>query len=256
MVAFERLHFVASEQPDAMRAREDLVRRYGEVSANEAEALVALGGDGFMLQTLHQAGELDLPVYGVNYGSVGFLMNTVTDDCLRDRLVAAERTTLSPLCMRAATADGSERIAIAYNEVSMFRQSRQTAKIRILVDGRLRIDELACDGILVATPAGSTAYNFSAHGPILPIQAPLVALTPIAAFRPRHWRGALLPQSARVVFEVLEPDKRPVSAVADFFEVRDVERAEVSADSEHGVDLLFDPGHNLEERIVREQFFR
>lgn len=255
MAEFERLHFVAAEQPDAQRAKEAMVRRYGEAPAGEAEALVALGGDGFMLQTLHQAGELGLPVYGINYGSVGFLMNTEAEDGLLERLAAAERTRLSPLRMRTVSAGGEEE-ALAYNEVSLFRQSRQTAKIRILVDGRERLDELVCDGILVATPAGSTAYNLSVHGPILPIQASLVALTPIAAFRPRRWRGALLPQTARVEIEALEADKRPVSAVADFFEVRNVERVEVSADSGSSVDLLFDPGHDLEERIVREQFAR
>lgn len=254
MAAFERLHFAAADQPEAQRAKEEFARRYGDAPVSDADVLVALGGDGFMLQTLHQAGGLGLPVYGINFGSVGFLMNSPSREDLPGRLDRAERTRLRPLRMRAHVAGGGEELALAYNEVSLFRESRQTARLRIRVDGRARLDELVCDGILVATPAGSSAYNLSAHGPILPIKASLVALTPISAFRPRRWRGALLPQTARVEIEALEVGKRPVSAVADFFEVRDVARVEVDAAPDRGVDLLFDPGHNLEERIAREQF--
>lgn len=215
--------------------------------------IVALGGDGFMLQTLHNVLSSGTPIYGMNLGTVGFLMNGFVIEGLPERLEAAEAALLHPLRMHAESRDGVIE-ALAFNEVSLLRQTRQTAKIRILVDSRVRISELICDGVLIATPAGSTAYNLSAHGPILPIDADLLALTPISAFRPRHWRGALLPHRARARFEVLEADKRPVSAVADNFEVRDVTAVDIAEDRSLSVTMLFDAGHSLNERILREQF--
>ncbi len=228
-------------------------RRYGDAGADAAETIVALGGDGFMLQTLHAFLDTGKPIYGMNLGSIGFLMNEYRDADLEERLAVAERAVIHPLRMRAHCG-GKEREALAFNEVSLLRQTRQAGKIRILVDEKVRIAELICDGVLVSTPAGSTAYNLSAHGPILPIDAALLALTPISAFRPRRWRGALLSHRARVRFEVLEAAKRPVSAVADDLEVRDVTAVDVQEDRSIKMTMLFDAGHSLDERILAEQF--
>ena len=254
MGGFQNLHIAAADQPDACAAQAELESRYGSTPLAQADVLVALGGDGYMLQTLHAARGREVPVFGMNLGSVGFLMNAYHPENLRERLAAAERTDLVPLRMRAVTGAAEPEEALAFNEVSLYRQGRQTAKLRISVDERVRLDELACDGVIVSTPAGSTAYNLSAHGPILPIGAPLVALTPISAFRPRRWRGAILPHTAVVRIETLERDKRPVSASADFSEVHDIVSAEIREDPEARVGLLFDPGHNLAERVIQEQF--
>lgn len=251
---FQNVAFVAAENDVAQRALKQLRHRYGSVPLDQADVIVALGGDGFMLETMHRNIERKLPIYGMNRGTVGFLMNVYTEDDLMDRLSRAERVQLNPLVMRAQTVDGASHEALAINEVSLLRETRQAAKLRIRVDGRLRMEELICDGCLVATPAGSTAYNFSAHGPIVPMGAGVLALTPISAFRPRHWRGALLSHKATVTFEVLESQKRPVSAVADHTEVRDVVKVEVREDRTIGLELLCDPEHNLEERILSEQF--
>lgn len=248
-----RLAFVAADTAEAQAARAFLVQRYGGVPPGEADVIVALGGDGFLLETVHRCLARGTPIYGMNRGSVGFLLNDFGADALPDRIARAQRVTLNPLRMLATTAAGTTD-GLAFNEVSLLRETRQAAKLRISVDGVVRLDELSCDGALVSTPAGSTAYNLSAHGPILPLGAGILALTPISAFRPRRWRGALLPHEARISFDVLEPAKRPVSAVADFTEVRDVLRVEVFEDREVGSTLLFDPELNLEERILKEQF--
>ena len=245
---------VASENEQAQTAANALRARYSSVPLDEAKIIVALGGDGFMLETLHGTLERDVAVYGMNFGSVGFLMNSCAEDSLAERLAQAERVDLHPLRMTAKTVNGRRHDALAINEVSLLRQTHQTAKLRIRIDGRTRMEELICDGALVATPAGSTAYNLSAHGPIIPIGAELLALTPISVFRPRRWRGALLPESVAVNFEVLDADKRPVSAVADSEEVRNVIEVEIRRDASKTLTLLFDPEHNLEERIVAEQF--
>mgnify|MGYP002780655778 FL=1 len=246
--------FLAAPTEVARAAQDSLATRYGAAPLDRAEAVVALGGDGMMLETQHRLLGRNLPVYGMNCGSVGFLMNDYREDDLPARLAAAQAVTLHPLRMIAHTATGAVEQAPAINEVSLLRETRQAAKIRILVDGKERLRELICDGILVSTPAGSTAYNLSAHGPIVPLGANLLPLTPISAFRPRRWRGALLPSDASVVFEVLEPDKRPVSATADSTEVRDVRRVEVREDRGVSLTLLFDPDHGLSERILAEQF--
>ena len=246
--------FVAADTEDARVACLDLEARYHGVAPRDADFIVALGGDGFMLETLHSSIDRGVPIYGMNCGTVGFLMNRYDPERLAERLARAERVVLHPLRMAAREADGSESQALAINEVSLLRASRQASRLRISVDGILRIEELVCDGILVATPAGSTAYNLSAHGPIVPIGANLLALTPISAFRPRLWRGALLPNTARVDIEVLDPAKRPVSATADFTEVRRVSRVSVYEDPSVRLRLLFDPEHNLEQRIIQEQF--
>ncbi|HXS06847.1 MAG TPA: NAD kinase [Rhizomicrobium sp.] len=245
------LHFTAA--PDAAEALKAMRERHADVGAADADIIVALGGDGFMLQTLHAFLGKGKPIYGMNLGSVGFLMNEYRTEHLLGRLEAAERAVVHPLRMRAHSSKGMTE-ALAFNEVSLLRETRQAAKIGILVDERVRIAELICDGVLVATPAGSTAYNLSAHGPILPIDAALLALTPISAFRPRRWRGALLPHRARVRFEILESGKRPVSAVADDFEVRDVSAVDVAEDRSIAMTMLYDAGHNLDERILSEQF--
>ena len=249
-----RLAFVASPTDTSQGALDELCERHGNCDPNEADVIVALGGDGFMLETLHQMLGRGVPVYGMNRGSVGFLMNEFHGDDLVERIDRAEETFLNPLRMTATTQDGSKVDAIAINEVALFRETRQTAKLRIAIDGIVRLEELVCDGALIATPAGSTAYNLSAHGPIVPIGAQVLALTPISAFRPRRWRGALLPLGTTFDLTVLEPVKRPVSAVADFTEVRDVVHVQVAEDREHHVSLLFDPEHDLEERILMEQF--
>ncbi len=228
-------------------------KRHKDAGPSDADIIVALGGDGFMLQALHAFLATGKPIYGMNLGSVGFLMNEYRTDNLIERLDIAERAVVHPLRMKAYGAKGVTE-ALAFNEVSLLRETRQAAKIGILVDERVRIAELICDGVLVSTPAGSTAYNLSAHGPILPIDAALLALTPISAFRPRRWRGALLPHRARVRFEILESPKRPVSAVADNFEVRDVSAVDVAEDRSIAMTMLYDAGHNLDERILAEQF--
>jgi NAD+ kinase len=251
---FGSIAFVAADNEAAQRAQRHLTHRYGSAPPNEAEVVVALGGDGFMLETLHKFLDRHVPIYGMNRGTVGFLMNAYSEDTLVERLERAEPVNLHPLAMKAVSDSGETFEALAINEVSLLRETRQAAKIRIRVDGRVRLEELICDGILVATPAGSTAYNLSAHGPIIPMGGGVLALTPISAFRPRRWRGALLSHRATVSFEILEGDKRPVSAVADYTEVRDVIRVEVRENREIGLTLLCDPEHNLEERILAEQF--
>lgn len=250
----DRLAFVASETPAAEQAREELVARYGDLSIDACDVVVALGGDGFMLQTLHDNFGSGLPIYGMNKGTIGFLLNDFDAEDLHARVAEAELTTLRPLRMVATTDSGARREGLAINEVSLLRQTRQAAKISIVIDDKLRLEELVCDGVLVATPAGSTAYNLSAYGPILPMGSGVLAMTPISAFRPRRWRGALLPESARVELEILERDKRPVSAVADTVEVRDVAHVSISQAADKELSLLFDPGHGLEERILKEQF--
>jgi len=249
-----RFAFAAADTPEAQSALAELSARYSCLPPEEAEALIVLGGDGFMLETLRARHQSELPLYGMNRGTVGFLMNEYDPDDLPARLEAAVPTTLRPLQMRAWDQRDACYEHFAFNEVSLLRESRQAAKIRISVDDKVRLEELVCDGVLVATPAGSTAYNLSAHGPIVPIGANLLCLTPISAFRPRRWRGALLPDRSRVLLEVLQPHKRPVSAVADSTEVRDVTRVEVSQARGDGVSLLFDHQHNMEERILLEQF--
>ena len=224
------------------------------MAPGDADVIVALGGDGLMLQTLHRFMHSGKPIYGMHRGTIGFLMNEFQDDKLRERLAAARITIIHPLLMRARDQDGGEVEFHAFNEVSLFRQSYQAAHLRILIDGEERLRELIADGVLVATPAGSTAYNLSAQGPIIPISASLMALTPISPFRPRRWHGALLPDRAHVRVEVLEPEKRPVAAVADHDEVRSVRAVDIHMDHGIGMQLLFDPGHGLDERIVREQF--
>jgi len=247
--------FLASQTRAAQEARAELVARYGDTPLAQAGVIVALGGDGFMLETLHATQARDVPVYGMNRGTVGFLMNSFELDDLPARLVAAQETTLNPLAMTAIDSDGVVHEALAINEVSLLREGPQAARLKISVDGRVRMEELVCDGALVATPAGSTAYNYSAHGPILPIGADVLAMTAVAAFRPRRWRGALLPKSAVVRFDVLEAEKRPVMAEGDGQSVRDVVSVEVRSESAVRHRLLFDPGHGLEERLIREQFF-
>lgn len=249
-----RLAFAASDRPEAQEAREALIARYGQASEDEAQVIVALGGDGFMLETLHENLKSGRPIYGMNRGSVGFLMNEYSEDALLERINAAERAVIHPLSMVAVDAAGRRMEALAINEVSLLRQTRQTAKLRISIDGKVRLGELSCDGALVATPAGSTAYNLSAHGPIIPLDAKILALTPISAFRPRRWRGALLPHTAKVTFEILEADKRPVSAVADNFEVRDVVEVQIAENRDVALHMLFDAGRSLEERVLAEQF--
>src|SRR4051812_28929555 len=251
---YERIAFVASPSPEAQDALARLQKGYGNVAPESADVIVALGGDGLMLQTLHRFMTSGKPIYGMHRGTVGFLMNDFRDDALVERLAAAQTTLIHPLLMRVRDDAGNYHEAHAINEVSVFRQTYQLARLRILIDGKERLAELASDGVMVATPAGSTAYNLSAQGPIIPINASLLALTPISPFRPRRWRGALLPNTAHVVIEVLESDKRPVAAVADHDEARDVRRVEVLSDRTISMRMLFDPGHSLEERILREQF--
>jgi NAD+ kinase len=254
MAKFEKIAFVASDTKEAQKALQTLTKRYGNAPAADADAIVALGGDGLMLQTMHRHLNSRIPIYGMNRGSVGFLLNDYRENGLKERLKAAEVNVIHPLRMTAHDMHGSKHEALAINEVSLFRQIYQAAKLKIAVDATTRMEELICDGVLVSTPAGSTAYNLSAHGPILPINAPLLALTPISPFRPRRWRGALLPNDARVTIDVLEPDKRPVSAVADHTEFRDVVRVEVEEESGTDILMMFDPGHTLAERILSEQF--
>jgi len=251
---FDKIAFVASEMPEAMAARARLAERYGDCDPAEADAIVTLGGDGHMLQTLHRFMNDGVPIYGMNRGSVGFLMNDYSEEDLHKRLADADVSRIHPLSMIAYDKAGKAHKALAVNEVSLFRERHQAAKLRILVDDTVRMEELVCDGVLVSTPAGSTAYNLSAHGPILPINAPLLALTPISPFRPRRWRGAILRDNTRIKFRVLDPVKRPVSAVADQREVRDVASVEVTVDRSNVLTLMFDPEHALDDRIAMEQF--
>ncbi|MEM8577972.1 MAG: NAD kinase [Pseudomonadota bacterium] len=249
-----KIAFAASAAPVAQTARATLIGRYGDVPVEEADVIVALGGDGFMLQTLHGTEHLPAPVYGMNRGTIGFLMNEYSESRLLARLEAAQEEAINPLFMHAVTGDGREHHALAINEVSLLRAGPQAARLRIFVDGRLRMDALSADGALVSTPAGSTAYNYSAHGPILPIGSDVLALTAVAAFRPRRWRGALLPKTAEVRFDVLDPDKRPVMAEADSRSVRDVRTVTIRSEPSVVHRVLFDPGHGLEERLISEQF--
>ena len=248
------LHFTASDAPEAQTALARLRERYGDAGAKQAEIIVALGGDGFMLQTLHKFMRAGKPIYGMHRGTVGFLMNEYNTDKLHERLAAAHPAVIHPLLMCAHRARGPGREYHAFNEVSLFRQSNQVAHLRILVDGKERLQELVADGVLLSTPAGSTAYNLSAQGPIIPIDAPLMALTPISPFRPRRWRGALLPDRAHVTIKVIDHARRPVAAVADHTEVRSVREVEIGMDYAISMQMLFDPGHSLDERILREQF--
>ena len=250
----KRIAFLASTAELAQSARDTFVHQFGDCDSSEADVIVALGGDGFMLQTLHLTQHLNVPVYGMNRGTVGFLMNEFSQDNLEQRLSATEEAVINPLRMRATCTDGSQHTELAINEVSLLRQGPQVAKLQIFVDDRLRLRELACDGALVATPAGSTAYNYSAHGPILPIGSEVLALTAMAAFRPRRWRGAVLPKAAKVRFEVIEPIKRPVMADADNRSVQDVVSVEIESVNDIMHRLLFDPDHGLEERLIQEQF--
>ena len=249
-----RLHFVASDRPEALDARERLIDRYGQHGLTEADVIVALGGDGFMLETLHANMQVRKPVFGMNRGSVGFLMNDHEEYHLIERITEADATVLHPLQMDAWVDTGQVHSGLAINEVSLLRQTRQTAKLRVTINDKVRLPELTCDGCLVSTPAGSTAYNLSAHGPIIPLDAPSLALTPISAFRPRRWRGALLSHTAKVRFDVLEAEKRPVSATADNFEVRRVNRVDVCERRDISLTLLFDAGRTYEERVMAEQF--
>lgn len=251
---FRRLAFVAAEVPQARRAMNALIKAYGQAEPEEADVIVALGGDGLMLQTLHRFMSSGKTIYGMNRGSVGFLMNDYSEKKLRERIHAAELTTVRPLRMIATDQAGHEHKAMAFNEVSLLRQTHQSASLKVSIDNHVRLEELKCDGLLLATPVGSTAYNLSAYGPILPINSPLLALTPISPFRPRRWRGAILPHQARVTIESLEPHKRPVAAVADQFEVRNINKVEIAEDRKRSARLLFDPGHSLAERVLAEQF--
>ncbi len=246
--------FVASQTPEARAAYERLEKRYGNADPREADVIVPLGGDGLMLQTLHKFMNSGKPIYGMHRGTVGFLMNEFVEGNLPERIAAAHKTVIHPLVMRARDAQGRIHEHRAINEVSLFRQSAQAAHLRVLIDGQERLSQLIADGVLVATPAGSTAYNLSVQGPIIPINAPMLALTPISPFRPRRWRGALLPDKAKITIEAMEADKRPVAAVADHDEVRSVHSVDIEMDHKTAINLLFDPGHSLDERILREQF--
>lgn len=246
--------FVASDAPVAQTARAALIGRFGNVPEDQARIIVALGGDGFMLQTLHRTQDIPAPVYGMNRGTVGFLMNEYSESDLLDRLNAAEEEVINPLSMKAGCVDGTIHHALAINEVSLLRAGPQAAKLKITIDGHLRLEELVCDGALLATPAGSTAYNYSAHGPILPIGSDVLALTAVAAFRPRRWRGAVLPKTVTVRFDVVDAEKRPVMADADSRWVENVLWVEIKSEPSIGHRILFDPGHGLEERLIREQF--
>lgn len=249
-----KIAFVTAGSDAAQKAYRKLTTKYDNVPPAEADVIVALGGDGHMLETLHAWLDTDIPIYGMNRGTVGFLMNEYSETSLVKRLANAERVELRSLEMTVQDVEGNSTKTVAINEISLLRQTRQAAKLRIKIDRKVRLPELICDGVLVATPAGSTAYNLSAHGPIVPLDANLLALTPISAFRPRRWRGALLPDTVSITLDVLEPRKRPVSAVGDYTEVRDVKRVTVRASQDISFSLLFDPEHNLEDRILNEQF--
>lgn len=249
-----KLHFVSSQAPEAIKAAQKLKHLFGQAQREEADVIVALGGDGLMLETVHTVLDSGQAIFGMNRGSVGFLMNEFEAGELTERIAAATETIIHPLKMTVTDKKGTTHSALAFNEVSMLRQQHQAAKLRISIDGKTRLDELVCDGIIVATPAGSTAYNLSAHGPILPINSPLLALTPISPFRPRRWRGAILSREAELEIEILEANKRPVSAVADQTEFRDVVKVVVIEDEKRSARLLFDDGHSLAERVLNEQF--
>ena len=249
-----KLSLINDDSDTANKSAEQLKSLYDFVPLEDADAVVALGGDGYMLHLLHKFLELEVPIFGMNLGTVGFLLNEFSTDKLEERVENAIPFTMNPLKMEAQTVSGDKTHALAFNEVSLLRETRQTAKIKIFVDGKLRLEELVCDGVLISTPAGSTAYNLSAHGPIIPMHANILALTPISAFRPRRWRGALLSQNSKVIFEISHPEKRPVSAVADTIEVRNVKSVTVHQDQSNTKTLLFDKEHTLEERILNEQF--
>lgn len=253
-MSFKNIAFFSSDEDRARRAADKLRKRFGDSDIDDADVLVVLGGDGAMLETLHRCFDRNIPIYGMNRGTVGFLMNEFKETNLQKRLDKAQRVELHPLKMSVETVAGKKSNAHCINEVALLRQTRQAAKLRISIDKQVRMKELVCDGVLIATPAGSTAYNLSAHGPIIPIGAELLALTPISAFRPRRWRGALLPSDVEIQLDIQEPKKRPVSAVADYTEMRDVKRVKVRQDSDITLTLLFDPEHNLEDRILNEQF--
>lgn len=253
-MAAKKIAFLAGKQREAAPARAALVERYGDCAPEDADVIVAIGGDGFMLETLRAHMDDETPIYGVNCGTVGFLMNPLDVENLSDNIDAAEAAVIHPLSMTARTVDGRTETARAINEISLFRQTRQSARVKIIVNGKVRMESLICDGVLLATPAGSTAYNLSAHGPILPINSQLLALTPISAFRPRRWRGALLAHDAVVTFETEDPEHRPVSAVADNHEVRDVVSVTGEEDRSRSMTLLFNRGQSLDERILQEQF--
>lgn len=250
----EKLAFLSSDTDVAQAAYEKLVSIYGNCKPEEATAVIALGGDGFMLQTQHEFMNSGLPIYGMNKGTVGFLMNEYKPDNLKQRISRALKSKIRPLAMVATDMDGKKHEAIAINEVSLLRQSYQAASLSITTDGKERLEALVCDGVLVATPAGSTAYNLSAHGPILPLGAPLLALTPVSPFRPRRWRGALLPNTVEVIIKVNEPEKRPVNAVADHTEIKSVKEVFIKLDMENSGLILFDPDHSWDDRILAEQF--
>ncbi|MDO1581892.1 NAD kinase [Rhizobium oryzicola] len=250
----KRLSFQASPAPEAQHAFEQLTTLYGNSSVEDADVIIALGGDGFMLQTLHQTINSGKRIYGMNCGSVGFLMNDYRLDGLFERIDTAVENDFHPLQMKTVNDDGTTSIALAINEVYLFRQSYQAAKLKVTIDGHVRLEELICDGLMIATPAGSTAYNLSAHGPILPLEAPLLAMTPVSAFRPRRWRGALLPNKVCVDIEILEPSKRPVNAVADNTEVKSVLSVRIAQSTDRTARILSDPDHSWSERILAEQF--
>jgi NAD+ kinase len=252
--SFQSLCFLASTSPEALAAREELIALYGQAPQQEADVMVALGGDGFMLQMLHNTMNSGKRVYGMNRGSVGFLMNDYRTDNLAERIDAAVENAFHPLEMRTTNDDGTVSVALAINEVSLFRQSYQAAKLRVEIDGHVRLEELICDGLMVTTPAGSTAYNLSAHGPILPLEAPLLAITPVSAFRPRRWRGALLPNKVTVDIIVLEPEKRPVNAVADNTEIKSVLSVRIAQTQDTTARILSDPDRSWSDRILAEQF--
>ncbi len=249
-----KLHFVSSQAPEAITAAQQFKHELGQAPRDTADVIVALGGDGLMLETVHSVVDSDQAIFGMNRGSVGFLMNDYSTEDLVSRISQATETIIHPLTMTATLKSGETRSALAFNEVSTLRQQHQAAKLRISVDGKVRLEELVCDGVIIATPAGSTAYNLSAHGPILPIDSPLLALTPISPFRPRRWRGAILSHEAEVTLEMLEPEKRPVSAVADQTEFRNVVKVSIREDEKKSARLLFDDGHSLAERVLNEQF--
>ncbi len=251
---FESISFVSADQPKAKEAHQRLNDKYGSVSPEEADIIVALGGDGLMLETLHAYMNLGTPIYGMNQGSVGFLMNEYQETDLLNRLKSAVKTVLHPLKMTVIDIHDVKYEALAINEVALFRETRRASKINIMIDGIERMREMVCDGVMLTTPAGSTAYNLSAHGPIIPLGAALLGLTPISPFRPRRWRGALLPQTANVEFNVIDPEYRSISATADFAEIRDVKNVSIHQDSDITLNLMYDPEHNLEERILNEQF--
>lgn len=250
----KKLHFIASETEQAQDALHGLTNHYGQSSVEDCDIIVPLGGDGFLLECLHQLHHHKKAFYGVNKGSEGFLLNQEISDHLSERIPRSHAITLRALTMQVATTDGKTHEAYAFNEVALFRQTRQTAHIKVTIDGIERLEELVADGVMIATPAGSTAYNLSAHGPIIPLNSPLLALTPISPFRPRRWKGALVPENAKIEFEIIDTDKRPVSVSADFTEIRHIKHVSVCQCDDVKVKLLFDPDHALEERIMREQF--